>query len=106
MHRVIAGTPKGRFTDHMNRDRLDNRRSNLRVATQAQNQFNRDAVHGSRSKFKGVDFMPKKGKWRARISDGKDRSFLGLFQTELEAAAAYDVASVAAHGAFASLNLR
>jgi HNH endonuclease len=96
MHREIMGlTPgDGKEVDHINRDKLDNRRENLRVVSRAQNVDNCGSKHErvnpaeKVSAFRGVSWHAQKGKWRSRY---KGRS-LGLFDDELEAAAAASVA--------------
>lgn len=78
-----------REIDHINHDGLDNRFSNLRIATKAENQRNQ-RLRGGTSQFKGVDWDKKDGKWRARIKNNENSFHLGLFKNEIEAAQAYD----------------
>lgn len=100
MHHVIMGRIR---VDHKNRDGLDNRRENLRVANQAQNNANRRKYHGIRSsKYKGV--TKENARWRARIKSPEKRIHLGFFDTEEEAAKAYDRAAKKLFGEFALLN--
>jgi hypothetical protein len=101
MHRLILDTPKGFDTDHLNGDKLDNRRSNLRVATRQQNQANQKA-HGGASIFKGVDF--RHGLWQAQIGVNYNRRFLGFFDTQRAAAQAYNEAAIQCFGEYAKLN--
>ena len=98
MHQVLLPPKPGYETDHRNLDRLDNRRSNLRYATRAQNAANRPPR--SASGYKGVQRVAESKTWRARL-DGKH---LGSFVTAEEAARAHDVAARAKHGEFAYLN--
>lgn len=88
--------------DHVNRDRSDNRLSNLRAATSSQNKHNttRRNVKGRVSRFKGVSL--NWGKWAARICVGGKTLCLGTFNTEEEAAAAYARAASSHHGDFAN----
>ena len=58
MHRFLMSAPTNRMVDHVNGDKLDNRRENLRLATSSENQANRRAVRGA-SKFKGVTWQKR-----------------------------------------------
>jgi hypothetical protein len=95
MHRVIMDYPAPPLEiDHINKDRLDNRRTNLRVVTRSTNQRNRSSGKkvGSSSKYQGVCWSKNKNKWEAKIKlpTGKDK-YLGRFFSEEEAARAYDI---------------
>lgn len=109
MHRLIAGTPVGCETDHINGDGLDNRRANLRVATPSQNRANmgkpaRPDGSAHTSRFKGVSWDKARGKWISRIGvNGVSRN-LGRYDIEEQAARAYDLAAIAAWGEFALVN--
>ncbi|MCX5632221.1 MAG: AP2 domain-containing protein [Phycisphaerae bacterium] len=105
MHRVIMDAPDGMVVDHKNRDGLDNRKANLRIATLAQNNYNslKGFFEGS-SKYRGVSFDKKTNKWRATIYFENKRIHLGMFETEKEAAEAYDRAAGKYHGEFALRN--
>lgn len=90
MHRVVLGLDFGdrREGDHRNRDPLDNRRANLRVATHGQNHQNRGAMSHSSSRYRGVCWDTARRAWRAFATlDGRVRH-IGRFPTEEEAAAA------------------
>jgi hypothetical protein len=89
MHREIARTPHGLFTDHINGNALDNRRGNLRVVTKTQNMWNRRANDNGTSKHKGVSWHKQHRKWIAAIQVNKRRFHIGLFDTEEGAAMAY-----------------
>lgn len=91
--------------DHVNGNGLDNRRCNLRVCTPQQNAFNSKPVRGSRSKFKGVKYNTAcKNKWTARIRINGKQVDIGRFETEEEAARAYDKVAKEVQGDFAWLN--
>lgn len=88
MHRELMGLVPGDGleVDHINRNKLDNRRSNLRVVTRAENAQNMPKYRGSSSRFRGVYLDRSTRKWRANIRiAGRVRS-LGCFDDEMEAA--------------------
>ncbi len=107
LHRLIAGAGEGERVDHHNLDRLDNRSSNLRIASASQNAANRGPDRrraGRTSQYKGVSWASTKGRWVVYVHvDGKTR-YVGRFTDEKEAARAYDRAAVEAWGEFARLN--
>lgn len=94
-----------RQVDHRNYDRSDNRWRNLREATNAQNHINSKKLTTSKSGFRGVHRHRASAKFSARIKVNGKQRHLGCFDTATEAAAAYDVAAITAHGVeFARLN--
>ena len=93
----------GSEVDHINRDKLDNRRSNLRLVTHTQNCVNASLRVTNTSGFKGVNFY--RGKyWRAYIRVNYRHISLGFFPTAEAAARAYDEAAREHFGEFAFLN--
>lgn len=102
MHRLIMDTDEG--LDHKNRNGLDNRRENLRIASKSQNGCNRGPQRNNTSGFKGVTFHKKSGKWMARITIEGKTHYLGLFLSKEGAAIAYDDAAKRYHGEFAWIN--
>lgn len=108
MHREIAKTAKGKKTDHRNGRTLDNRRSNLRHATDGQNASNQQIQRNKKlSRFKGVAFvrcLNKSNPWMAFINQAGKRFYLGYFPTEESAALAYNAAASEKFGEFACLN--
>lgn len=105
MHRMILGiTDKHIQADHRDGNGLDNRRSNLRTCTHAEN--NRNKARGSRntSGYKGVSWKKEHAKWGANICFGGKQVFLGYFFCLIKAAKAYDAAAKELHGEFARLN--
>lgn len=105
LHRRIMGAPTGLEVDHKNRIRWDNRRGNLRIATISQNRGNKLRHARSRaSQYKGVRMVNHSVKWEARTSsNGKDIR-MGIFETEIEAAAAYNDYALKTFGEFSCLN--
>ena len=111
MLRMVEGNRlamRGLMVDHINGNALDNRRSNLRLATARQNAANRRIQAKGTSKYKGVARSGKR--WRAYASeptgDGDYRRIaLGTFDTEEAAAAAYNTWMLETHGEYALLNV-
>ena len=101
MQRLILGNPKGLLVDHINGDKLDNRRTNLRLATHTENHQNRNKQTNNTSGYKGVFLhnLRLKKPWRARIAiPGDPNKHLGFFATRKEAAQAYNAAATKYHG--------
>jgi hypothetical protein len=92
------------LVDHANRNPLDCRRDNLRRCNDSQNLQNSTKRSGVTSKYKGVHWYPKYGKWAARIQHNKKRMSLGYFEREVDAAAAYNLKAKELFGEFAVLN--
>ncbi len=105
MHRDIMCAPKGLLVDHIKHNRLDNRKSNLRLCTNAQNCYNQRASSTGTSRYKGLSWHKFSRKWSSRIRyDGKFYN-LGDYEDQIEAAAVYDDKVVELFGEFACLNL-
>lgn len=105
MHREIMNAPDGLLVDHKNGNPLDNRRSNLRLATHSQNMQNRGKRRcKTSSRFVGVCFDKEYELWRAYIRYQGKRIYLGRFDSEIKAAMAYDTAAKKYFGEFARLN--
>jgi hypothetical protein len=105
MHRQLITPPPAYCIDHINRNGLDNRRANLRLATPSQNAAN-SKPRNPRSGYKGVWFDKRKRKYRAAIWHNNKRIHLGYFDAKIEAAKAYDAAARKHHGRFASPNFQ
>lgn len=101
MHALIMGRP---YIDHENHNTLDNRRSNLRPATPAQNGANARKNPGKTSRYKGVFWDRQKVGWVAKVNPDDSPRYLGVFANEEDAGLAYDVAACEVFGEFAKLN--
>lgn len=89
--------------DHIDRNPRNNQLSNLRKATQTQNNANTKIRADNVSGFKGVQLIPSSGKWRARVRDKDGQRHLGCFDTPLEASKAYEHEARKLFGEFASI---
>ena len=102
MHKEILQV-KGFFTDHKNGNTLDNRRTNLRAATNQQNQLNRGKPSNNRTGYKGV-YPTWGGRWRARLFIHRKGINGGTYDTKEEAATAYNLIAKEHFGEFAQIN--
>lgn len=98
LHRLIMDFPKNLQIDHINRNRLDNRKVNLRTCTKKENLQNSSKRLGTTSIYKGVS-LSKNG-WMVQVAG----SFGGYFPTEIMAGMAYDIQAKDKFGKFAKLN--
>ena len=105
MHREIMRPPDGLCVDHINHKGLDNRRSNLRLCTNAENHYNKRPRKNCSSKYKGVIRRKDCKRWRAKIGFKRRHIHLGDFEDEMEAAMAYDDKAIELFGEFACVNL-
>lgn len=100
LHHIISDIKN---PDHINKNGLDNRKSNLRQSNQQQNSQNRNKRKNCKSKYIGVTKV--KNRWIARINDTNgNRITVGRFSNEDDAGIARDLAAIKYHGEFASLN--
>lgn len=104
MHRLILNILKGMETDHRDLNGLNNQRYNLRICTHQENMRNRKFHQGSSSKFKGCYWVEKDQRWRSQIIFKNEKTNLGSFISEIDAALAYDKVAKQLHGEFARLN--
>lgn len=100
MHRAIMRASEGACVDHIDRDGLNNRKSNLRKCDHSQNGANANKGPGYTSKYKGV--CRHQGKWAAYIRCREEHRCLGRFETEEDAAKAYARAAKELFGDFAN----
>jgi hypothetical protein len=110
MHQVILERilghplPAGLEPDHRDGTTLNNRRSNLRLATRGQNNTNRKTREHT-SRYRGVSWDGHRQKWTAHIGTNNGQRNLGRFLSERDAAQAYNEAALAIHGEFARPNM-
>lgn len=93
MHRLIMQAPPDKQVDHINGNRLDNRRENLRLVTNSQNNMNQKKQDGTSSQYKGVSWDKSKQKWSSKIMLNGRTVNLGRYDDELLAAHVYDAAA-------------
>ena len=105
LHRQIMQPPPGMDVDHINSDAMDNRRDNLRICTRSQNNQNARRRVDSNQAYKGV-WITTNGKYAARIYDKGKKLHIGVFDSELSAASAYDQKAKELFGQYAKLNIQ
>lgn len=107
MHRFIMGvTDPNTLVDHKNHNTLDNRKSNLRICTTAENTRNVQSHKGGTSKYLGVSFDKANNKWMSQIYHNKKQIKIGRYKDEKEAALMYDIKAKELHKEFANLNFK
>jgi len=108
LHRLILGVVGGVKVDHVDRNKLNNRRRNLRPCSNAENLRNRGACKVRKSEItsthKGIYFERKKRLWRVKIVVDGRRIHGGRFKSETDAARKYNELAIIHHGEFACLN--
>lgn len=100
LHREIMNTPKGMFTDHINHNRLDNRKCNLRICTISQNLANSNKGRQGNT-YKGVTWHILHQKWEVKFMSQGKYYFIGYFNTQEEAIEAYNKKAKEILGEFA-----
>jgi hypothetical protein len=103
--RMIMRAHRRQFVDHIDRDPLNNERSNLRFCTKQQNQRNQGMRKCNSSGYKGVARVKHSPRWRAFLKVSYKQIHLGMFDTKEEAALAYNRAALKYYGEFACLNV-
>lgn len=104
MHRVVNNTPDGMYTDHIDGNKLNNQKENLRTCTKRQNNMNK-TKNNNKTGYKGVWYEQKSGKYMATITINRKQRTIGRFKTKEAAAIAYNKAALQLHGEFAHLNV-
>ncbi|OQR57428.1 AP2 domain-containing protein [Bacillus sp. CDB3] len=104
MHRVIMNAKKGEQVDHIDMNRLNNQKENLRIVNNSQNGMNKLVQNNSTSGYKGVSWRKERNKWEAYINKDNKRYKLGYFENKNEAAEAYNKKAIELHGQYATLN--
>jgi hypothetical protein len=105
LHRLIMNPTNEQQVDHINRNKLDNRKENLRICYSMQNSWNRSKYDFPKySKYKGVSFIKNRNKWTAYITYNGCRYFLGYYNFEDDAARAYNEKAQEFFGEFAVQN--
>lgn len=104
LHRFLTNCPKGFDVDHINRDGLDNRRSNLRICTRSQNIQNQKIHKDNRYGARGLYWDKSRKKWQVRICINYKTIHIGRFENKEDAINAYNEAAKKYHGEFARVS--
>lgn len=100
LHRLIMNCPDDKVIDHINHNKLDNRKENLRICTQHQNTMNQGIRSNNSSGVTGVYFDKSRNKWVAQIKHNYRKIFLGRFNTKEEAIEARKQAEIEYFGEY------
>jgi len=101
LHHLVLMPPKHKEIDHINGNRIDNKRKNLRIVTNTQNSWNRKICKNKKISLKGVSFRKDIKKYKARIVYYKQAHYLGSFNTPEEAHLMYCMAATYYFGEYA-----
>lgn len=88
LHRMLMDNPRNRLVDHIDRDSLNNCRSNLRLATKKQNSENQGIREDNSTGYRGVDYHKSSDLYRARVRHHGREHHLGMYGTAEQANAA------------------
>ena len=105
LHKFIINPPENMEVDHINKDRMDNRRCNLRMATHSQNQMNTRKIAGCSSKYRGVSWHKASKKWRVQIQVNRQKIIIGDFLSDTHAALEYNKMAKKYFGDFVTINI-
>lgn len=105
MSRLIMNVKRGEIIDHINGDKLDNRKCNLRFCTPQQNNMNRGIQKNNTSGYKGVSWNKEKNKWQSYFIFNNRKKHLGYFSDKVEAALIYNQTIQQNFKEFARLNI-
>jgi len=105
MHHFLINKIKGYEIDHIDGNRLNNQKENLRLVTRSQNNMNNSKRNNTSSKFKGVYFDKERNKWSVEIHLNNKKIFLGRFKSEIDAAKVYNEKAKELFKEYANLNI-
>jgi len=106
LHRIIMECPKDKVIDHINHNRLDNRRANLRICTIAENNLNKSLSSRNKVGMTGVHYYKPLNKYMAYITKDKKRHHLGYFESAEEAYYKYCAVAKNLHGEYTAERIK
>ena len=104
LHRLIMNPPDGLYVDHIDGDKSNCQRSNMRLCSYTENNRNVGLQQNNQCGYKGVYWASDRGKWRAEITVDRKHIHIGSFDSPIDAAEAYDEAAILYFGEYAKTN--
>lgn len=104
MHRLIIKTTPDKMIDHINGNKLDNRKCNLRICNNSQNLANHKKYSNNKSGFTGVYWNKYRNRWQAGCRKNNVTKYIGLYSSIYEAGMAYNIYARILHKKFAIQN--
>lgn len=104
LHHIVAEKKHGQEARHINKNKLDNRRENIKLCSRAEQVINQ--IRENKTGYRGIRKLSntREGRWSASVCVGKIRHYLGSYSSPLDAAMAYDRAAEKFHGSYACTN--
>jgi len=105
LHRLVIGAKDGQYVDHINENKADNRKENLRIATYSQNLACRGPYKNNTSGYKGVSWDKRRKVWMVLLGYQGKRIYVGSFNDKNKAAQMYNIKAKEIFGDFAYQNV-
>ena len=107
LHRIVMKCSNINFViDHLDKNGLNNQKENLRICTKSENNKHTSSHKNSSSQYLGVSYDKNRNKWSANLMNNGKRILFKRYNTEIEAAKAYDITAKTQFGVYANLNFK